>query len=247
VYDTSSSQRITSVARTPGSPRADLFKPTLHWTDDSTLLIAWADVIKRVRIRTRDRHPRRYGEVTDIFQVDCMISGIAPHSRLGGGGDTEDGDDDDGQQDSFLVLAYLTEDTFTDADEMTSSESQQKRKPGARPELRVISSEGEELSSDVLALHEYARFGCSDYSLRRSPEGDCWFVISPKDIVVARNRDARDHLAWLIEKGKYEDALRALDVDDRGGFDKKEIGTKFLDHLVQEGESRWIIETRSSY
>jgi len=49
IYDHASQSRITFIDKPQDSPRADLFKCTLHWQDDSTLLIAWADLIKVVR------------------------------------------------------------------------------------------------------------------------------------------------------------------------------------------------------
>ncbi|KIN93076.1 hypothetical protein M404DRAFT_36420 [Pisolithus tinctorius Marx 270] len=53
IYDTQSHMRITYIDRGPDSPRADLFKCTLHWQDDTTLLITWADHIKVARLRPR--------------------------------------------------------------------------------------------------------------------------------------------------------------------------------------------------
>ncbi|KAF8644880.1 hypothetical protein AX16_008217, partial [Volvariella volvacea WC 439] len=94
IYDTHSQSRITFIDRPPNSPRADLFKCTLHWQDDSTLLIAWADQIKVCRIRHRPKATVSGGglssgasgnqlpllvEVTQVFEVDGMISGIVPH------------------------------------------------------------------------------------------------------------------------------------------------------------------------
>lgn len=36
-------------------------------------------------------------------------------------------------------------------------------------------------------------------------EGESLFyIISPKDIVVAKERDQDDHIDWLLEKKKYE-------------------------------------------
>ena len=231
IYDTASAQRITYISRAADSPRADLFKCTLHWQDDHTLLIAWADFIKVAVVKEREGKRGQLGvglattelfvELTSIFQVDCMISGIAPHGT-----------------DAYLILAYMTEDTCDN--EATEDRDEQRRKAGSRPELRVISTAGEELSSDAIGLRNYARFQCRDYSLCPAPTGDSFYVISPQDIVVARPRDEADHIAWLIEQQHYEAALGALEssgLTGMDGFDIQAIGVKFLEHLVDESLS----------
>lgn len=229
IYDTSSSQRITYISRADDSPRADLFKCTLHWQDDHTLLIAWADYLKVAVVKEREgkhgvgltRSTELYVEVTSIFQVDCMISGVAPHG------------------DSYLILAYMTEELFDN--EATDNRDEQRRKAGSRPELRVISKDGEELSSDAISLRNYARFQCRDYSLCPAPTDDSFYVISPQDIVVAKPRDEADHITWLIEQRQYEAALHALESSGlRGtgaadGFDVTEVGKKYLEFLVDDG------------
>lgn len=231
IYDTSSSQRITYISRAEDSPRADLFKCTLHWQNDSTLLIAWADYIKVAVVKEREgkrgqlgvglHQTELYVEVTAVFQVDCMISGIAPHG------------------DSYLILAYMTEDLYDN--EATDNRDEQRRKAGSRPELRIISKDGEELSSDAISLRDYDRFQCRDYSLCPAPTDDSFYVISPQDIVVAKPRDEADHIAWLIEQRMYEDALVALEHSGlsgsgaASGFDITEVGKKYLEFLVDDG------------
>jgi hypothetical protein len=238
IYDTASSQRITYISRPEDSPRADLFKCTLHWKDDRTLLIAWADMIKVATVRERESKrslaavpgvggvigasSELYVEVTAIFQVDCMVSGIAPYGSNG----------------DLLVLAYLTEEDFDD--EIPSDQDQQRRKEAIMPELRIISSEGEELSSDAISLRNYARFQCRDYSLVPTADGKAFYVVAPLDVVVVKTRDEEDHVVWLIEQKRYEEALTALEKSGMaaaGGFDISDVGKKYLEFLVDDGAS----------
>lgn len=237
IYDTSSNQRITYISRPADSPRADLFKCTLHWQNDSTLLIGWADYLKVATIKQRPAKAalglgptstEQYVQVSAIFQVDCMISGVAPHG------------------DGYLILAYLTEDLGDD--EETEDRSLQRRQLAARPELRVISSEGEELSSDAIGLRNFAQAQCRDYSLCPAPSGDKYFVIAPQDIVVAQTRDEGDHIEWLVEQRRYEAALMALEkagLDARGRFDVGEVGRKYLEFLVDEGKLETVSQSSS--
>lgn len=148
-----------------------------------------------------------------------MISGIAPY------------------RDSYLILAYLTEDMFNN--EATIDPAEQRRKAGSRPELRIISKDGEELSSDAISLRNYDRFQCRDYSLCPAPTGDSFYVISPQDIVLAEPRDEADHITWLIEQKQYEPALLALEKSGLtrvDGFDLVAVGKKYLEHLIHNGE-----------
>lgn len=232
IFDTATSQRITFISRAEDSPRADLFKCNLRWRDDRTLLIAWADVIKVAVVKERESKravpglpsaTELYVEVSAIFQVDCMISGIAPYGKNG----------------DLLVLAYTTEE---DDDDEAEDLSTQRRKAGSRPELRIISPDGEELSSDAISLRNYDRFQCRDYSLCPSGDGQSFLVVSPEDIVVAQTRDESDHIVWLIEMQRYEEALHALEksgLGTVGGFDVTDVGKKYLEFLVEEGESQF--------
>jgi hypothetical protein len=231
IYDTATSHRITYISRSDDSPRADLFKCTLRWQDDRTLLIAWADVIKVASIREREAKrsvpglpstTELYVEVTAILQVDCMISGIASY----------------GPKRDLLVLAYTTEEDYDD--ETAGDRDAQRRKSANRPELRIISRDGEELSSDAISLRNYARFQCRDYSLEPTPARDGFLVVSPEDIVVAETRDEADHIAWLIETQRYDEALKEIERTEEGagrGVDVTDVGKKYLDHLVSLGTS----------
>ena len=234
IYDTSSKQRITYISRPADSPRADLFKCTLNWQNDTTLLIGWADFLKIAIVKHRPAKAalglgpsstEPYVEVSAIFQVDCMISGVAKHGE------------------GYLILAYLTEDLGND--DGPGDPSQHRRQLAARPELRVISNEGEELSSDAIGLRNFAQAQCRDYSLCPAPSGDKYFVIAPQDIVVAQIRDEGDHISWLVEQQKYEAALGALDKagpDARDRFDAGDVGRKYLHFLVDQGKLNFLLE-----
>ncbi|CAL1697418.1 unnamed protein product [Somion occarium] len=231
IYDTQSQMRIIFIDRPADSPRADLFKCTLHWQDDSTLLIAWADEIKVARIRTRPRTaanpktnlPPLIVEVTAVFQLDCMIAGIVPHpmttplSAMVPQPRPSNVASSPSQPflTSFLVLAYTPPDTsLLTGNELASSHAEQARKAAERPELRIISRSGEELAADALSITGFERWGCNDYVLVDVPSNQheaFYVVLSPKDVVVVRPRDWRDHVAWLVERKRYEEALEEIE------------------------------------
>ncbi|KAF8885807.1 hypothetical protein BD779DRAFT_1532495 [Infundibulicybe gibba] len=81
IYDHTSQTRITFIDRPVDSPRPDLFKCTLHWQDDSTF-----SLLARIRARPRTNNsaasanlPPLLVEITAVFQLDCMMSGVLPH------------------------------------------------------------------------------------------------------------------------------------------------------------------------
>ncbi|KAH7884097.1 hypothetical protein F5I97DRAFT_1814387 [Phlebopus sp. FC_14] len=259
IYDTQTQMRIANIERPPDSPRADLFKCTLYWQDDSTLLIAWADHIKVARIRARPRttissgaanFPPLIVEVTAAFQLDCMVSGILPHPMPSTSSTKENGSVTSGTTlTSFLVLAYEPPETY--GDEMTDDRVRQARKTAERPELRIISRAGEELTGDALTVTNYQAWGCNDYLLaesepiRDSSSDRCYIFGSPKDIVIARSRDRRDHIAWLVDYQRYEEALEEiekLDEEERSSepsdprIDAVQIGMEYVKFLLGEGD-----------
>lgn len=277
IYDTASQSRITFIDRPTDSPRADLFKCTLHWQDDSTLLIAWADHIKVARIRARPRTttsaatanlPPLFVEITAVFQVDCMVAGIVPHpTRITSAQSPssiippasllspQSSAATAPSPTSLLILAYSPPDTsFLSGNEMTEDRSQQARKAAERPELRIISRAGEELTADALSLTDFQSWSCNDYVLADvggTDGGDaerCYVVLSPKDVVIVKPRDRRDRVAWLVERKRYEEALdevekigeRGVLVQDKdGAVDAKEIGQRYIEHLVSEGIQKY--------
>ena len=249
IYDTQSQSRISFIDRPTDSPRADLFKCTLHWQDDFTLLIAWADHIKVARIRSRPPDspelPPWIVEVTAAFQLDCMISGILPHPMsLQHLPPEDDATASVLALTSFLILAYEPPDSY--GDEMTDDRARQARKTAERPELRIISCSGEELTADALSVTNYQAWGCNDYLLAEvnpvSTDGErCYIVVSPQDIVLVRPRDRKDHIAWLVEHKRYEEALEEVEKlgedeqtpDSR--IDPVQIGARYINHLINEG------------
>ncbi|KAG6901193.1 hypothetical protein C0995_015507 [Termitomyces sp. Mi166 len=268
IYDYVSQTRITFIDRPEESPRADLFKCTLEWQDDSTLLIAWADHIKVARIRARPKTsnnailPPFVVEITAVFQLDCMIAGIIPHPTptlasspsqalvlASDSASIISSTPSSLSLTSFLIIAYSPPDTFSD--ERTDDRVRQARKAAERPELRIISRAGEELAADALSITDYHRWGCNDYTLCDvfgsdigSNEGRSYVVMSPRDLVLVKPRDRMDHVAWLVERKRYEEALHDMEVIEaetpqvakEASLSAAEIGKRYIEHLVSDGD-----------
>jgi hypothetical protein len=65
-------------------------------------------------------------------------------------------------------------------------------------------------------------------------------VVSPSDIIVVRPRDEADHIEWLVDRQRYEEALtaaEALQKQHGSALDVKAIGLKYIQHLIDQGKS----------
>uniref|UniRef100_A0A672T7B4 Vacuolar protein sorting-associated protein 41 homolog n=1 Tax=Sinocyclocheilus grahami TaxID=75366 RepID=A0A672T7B4_SINGR len=108
-----------------------------------------------------------------------------------------------------------------------------------RPRLDIIQPlpEGcEEISSDALTVRNFQENQCRDYRLEHSEGEPLFYIISPKDIVVAKERDQDDHIDWLLEKKKYEEALMAAEISFKNIKRHDKIGMAYINHLVERGD-----------
>ena len=153
--------------------------------------------------------------------MDSIIAGLLPYPP------------------NILVLSYTS---VSPPSTPSSSQTDFRRRPATRPELRIISPDSEELSSDALSLKNYARIQPGDYSLHWNEKMKCVFIVSPSDIVIGRERTAEDSVQWLLDRGKYREALEVFETTpselrSQGNWTRKEIGLKHIEHLIGEGIS----------
>lgn len=242
VYDTANDQRITFIERPRGSPRPELLLPHLVWQDDTLLVIGWGTSIKITSIKTNQSRAAN-GTVKHVsmsmsnmnqvdivasFQTSYFISGIAPFG------------------DSLVVLAYIPGEE--DGEKEFSSSVPSRQGNAQRPEVRIVTWNNDELSTDALPVHGFEHYKAKDYSLAHAPfsgssyaggqwaEGDepLYYIVSPKDVVIAKPRDAEDHIAWLLQHGWHEKALAAVEAGQGRSELLDEVGSRYLDHLIVE-------------
>ncbi|GES86213.1 vacuolar assembling protein VPS41 [Rhizophagus clarus] len=225
IYNTQIQQRITYIKRPPDSPRADLYRCNLTWHNETTLLVGWANFIQTAVVKEYAKHeiqpgrPTQYVEVS-TFRTEFIVCGIAPFN------------------DMTLVLAYLTDEIVQDTE--TEDLFQHRRPRAKRPELRIINSFNEEISTDALSLHGFQYYQANDYELDYFPSEDMFYVVSPKDLVLAKPRDLDDHISWLLERSRYEEALSSLQEAQAWGGSKiynlTDLGERYLNYLIEEEE-----------
>ncbi|KAG2670897.1 hypothetical protein I3760_14G108100 [Carya illinoinensis] len=240
VYDTADDQRITFIERPRGSPHPELLVPHLVWQDDTLLVIGWGSSVKIASIRTNQHRatngaykhvPMSYLNQVDIvasFQASHFISGVAPFG------------------DSLVVLAYIPGEEKGEKEFTSTIPSRQGN--AQRPEVRIVTWSNDEISTDALPVHGFEHYKAKDYSLAHAPfsgssyAGGQWtagdeplyYVVSPKDVVIAKPRDAEDHIAWLLQHGWHEKALAAVEAGQGRSELLDEVGSRYLDHLIVE-------------
>ncbi|XP_053997845.1 vacuolar protein sorting-associated protein 41 homolog [Hylaeus anthracinus] len=193
------------------------YRCNLRWSDDRTLLIGWVDVVRICQIRKRSIQemvnrdlPEYVVDPVSTFQVDFYISGIAP------------------LENQLVLLGCLKE-----LDENGKSQ---------RPIVHVVEPKYQDFTivcRNFLTLRGYKEYSCNDYVLDCLKEENRFFIVSPKDIVVASLYDADDRIEWLLSHGKFEQALEAVTIDN--GKDCKKhtlvnVGRVYLDHLLACGK-----------
>uniref|UniRef100_A0A665WJ15 Vacuolar protein sorting-associated protein 41 homolog n=1 Tax=Echeneis naucrates TaxID=173247 RepID=A0A665WJ15_ECHNA len=217
IYDFSTKQRITNVLRDNVTLRPDMYPCSLCWKDNTTLIVGWGTSIKICVVKERNPTemrdlPSRYVEIVSAFDTEFFISGLAPLA------------------DQLVTLFFVKENSEHMDEEFR-----------ARPRLDIIQPlpEGcEEISSDALTVRNFQDNECRDYRLEHSEGESLFYIISPKDIVVAKERDQDDHIDWLLEKKKYEEALMAAEISFKNikRHDVQKIGMSYINHLVEKGD-----------
>eukprot|EP00041_Stephanoeca_diplocostata_P024167 m.605583 g.605583 ORF g.605583 m.605583 type:complete len:910 (+) comp22465_c0_seq3:156-2885(+) len=223
LFDTSTQQRISYIDRPKGSPRPDLYRCRLAWKDDRTLLIGWADSVKVAVVKDNAQPrgqagaqlPSRYCELIAMFQTDYWISGLASFDN------------------NLVAVAYVDEDE-SEGDEVAKGGLPEAQ----RPELKITSLRNEELCSDALSIRGFKAYQANDYILESLPQDNYFYIVSPKDIVVAKPCDLDDHITWLHSRGQFEEAMKAAEgkEGELRTHDMLTIRQKFLADLVGQGQ-----------
>lgn len=161
--------------------------------------------------------PNHYVEIICMFRTDNIVCGIAPFV------------------DNIVILYYVTEEVSSDDE---AEEVDQRARPASQPELHILDWSGEEISNDVLAVNGYSHYQPNDYGLEFYPNEDMFYILSPKDIVAAYPRDLDDHLQWLLDHRKYEEALHSAQEAIANGtpserFHIGDIGQQYLAWLME--------------
>ncbi|XP_014371790.1 vacuolar protein sorting-associated protein 41 homolog [Papilio machaon] len=190
------------------------FRCNLLWSAPKTLMIGWVDTIRiclirkrsPIELQTRDDTEYLVDPVYTFQSKEYFISGLGP-------------------LDDQLVLLSVPKEPDPE-----TGKSQ-------RPILIVADykdCEFNEFSADTLNIRGYEEYSCNDYFLDMLIEENRFFIVSPKEIIVASPYDIDDKVNWLTKKGEFERAIAVL--DEVGGKTAQHsvvtVGVDYLDHLL---------------
>lgn len=83
-------------------------------------------------------------------------------------------------------------------------------------------------------LREYKKCKCNDYHLEAVPGENRYFIVAPRDVVIASVYDANDKVKWLVQHDMYEAALEAVKESQK--FTMLEVGRSYINYLLGKKE-----------
>ncbi|XP_043069865.1 vacuolar protein sorting-associated protein 41 homolog isoform X5 [Drosophila bipectinata] len=162
----------------PPHTRLENFDCHLRWENENKLLIGWVDTIRICIIRRRNAIEASSRNLPDYvvdpistFQTSFYVCGLAPLTSS-----------------QLVVLGFIKEKSASHK--------------ALRPVLCVIEyklNSSEELCTDSLNLRGYEDYTVKDYSLGCIIEENLYYIVAPKDIVVASLIETDDRVEWLIK------------------------------------------------
>ncbi|KAF2904559.1 hypothetical protein ILUMI_01606 [Ignelater luminosus] len=192
------------------------FRCNLRWADARTLLIGWVDTVRVCIIRKRSSIelgnrdlPEYLVDPISTFQTEFYISGIAPLDH------------------QLVLLGFPKE---VDANQKS-----------LRPQLYIVEyrdNDYVDICTDSLSLRGYEEYTVNDYHLEVLIEENRFFIVAPKDVVIASPYDLDDRIQWLIQHGKFEEALNAITQNNgsrEARYTVESVGIAYLDHLLGKG------------
>ncbi|XP_065557779.1 vacuolar protein sorting-associated protein 41 homolog isoform X2 [Artemia franciscana] len=184
----------------------------LYWRDDLTLVVGWGTEVKVCRVRKRYDTDIESRELPN-FLVEILSMFVAEFTVCGLGH----------IGDQLTILSSSPDGT-------------------ENPVLRTVEYHPESYTETSLVewpLQEKANYTPNDFHLLCLSEEFVFFLVSPKSVVIARQRDAEDHIQWLLDHGMFEEALS--DVSQPSGrnlkkYSRLSIGRSYIDFLLDKDD-----------
>lgn len=188
------------------------YRCNLRWATASTLLIGWVDTIRVCVIRKRNAtevaRTGQPGWIVDpvaTFQTDFFVCGLAP---LVAG-------------DQIIVLGQLKE-----RDEATGD--------WQRPIVCVMqytSCAYQPICTSSITMRGFEVYRPRDYHLECLDDEHTYFIVAPKDLIVATLCEYDDRIQWLINHRKFDKALMAI-AEHGGRYSQLSVARLYIDHLL---------------
>jgi len=179
--------------------RSLTYRCNLFWKDPYTIYIGWANEVQICTVKRKldaskieQDKSNFYVQIVNMFKTDFWICGISCF----------------GQYLTVLCLDKLEEEpsdsnrSEPNGNGNPGTGTSSSRTIGLRPKLHIIQPDrlGYELVyTHILQTRGYQEYKTLDYHLESLTDELLFFVVTPKDIILAKSRDMDDHVNWLVE------------------------------------------------
>jgi tetratricopeptide (TPR) repeat protein len=218
----------------------------LNWLADDELLVGWGCSVKSCKIGQRSagdvvdkRTPRKYVYIPYLHELDRVVCGVAPFTSPNHLLLLTLGPDLQGDMEQKIPHVQVLELPDENSDKLIRYNLDQidgKTSNDCR-EIEEIASDNlpdNQVLSDIMLLRGYESCTYSDYRFQNLIEDRLYFIIAPNDVVIGKPREPDDHISWLIEKNRFEQAL----ADARHHSDRlhkhsaSSVGRLYIRHLL---------------
>lgn len=256
VFDYEAQIPVTMVPKPKRVADSTLHPCCLSWKSNTRLMIGWSDVVQIIDIspntsyfndptnkisamsRTSDLDSNQSSMSSSKISKSAgglyllrssakfrlegyVIAGIAPYNEY------------------MAILAIPKSNSSSESSDIKEDETS----ISSHPEFLIVSDDGEIISCDALPIVGYENLDVNSYKLAAytgdeltSDSDFHYFIVTPKDIVVAKVRTIDDHIEFLLEKGDFKGAYEEAthhQIELRR-FQVLEIAEKYLRHLLKE-------------
>ncbi|EFA76279.1 structural maintenance of chromosome protein [Heterostelium album PN500] len=213
IYDCSTNMRIAHIPRKEGSPRGELFRCCLCWERPDTLIIGWAKSVEVIQIIERveaSGAAAKIAQITNQFSTKYWISGIAPFGEdlviLG----YKDGAIEGHSEPSATAATPK----MSSPNNATGAWNQGRVDQAEKPSIYIVSRKtNQAITTDHLNVNGFEHYKATDYRLDYNTAESIFYIVCPKDVVTAKPRNLEDHLKWLMDKNRYDEALEEVEKD----------------------------------
>jgi hypothetical protein len=161
----------------------DKYRCNLFWKDKYTIFIGWADIVKICQVvENKDKNtlPSHFVKISCMFSTDFWTCGI---SSFG----------------SYTTVLTLDKEYMAIPNPNSDGEY---AKASQLPNVQILETETTScnvVQADALRTRGYTEYKPIDYHLEALIDEILFFVVSPKDIILAKARDQDDHVQWLMD------------------------------------------------
>ncbi len=156
----------------------------IFWKDQFTIFIGWADAVQICQVTEQRKQDVENGTPSHYVVILCMVSTDFWCCGLSSFGD-------------LITTLTLEKDQISDT-YCVGEDAFAKYLPN----LQILEQDFKTYSvvqTNALRTRGYQEYKPSDYHLECLVDEILFFIVTPKDIILASARDQDDHVQWLME------------------------------------------------